>query len=119
MNTSTRATRADAPRGTHTLLHKGAEVQGFRDVPLLITDSSSLFRFTSGGFGARDYRQTSGGGSTGGFGGRGGRQPGGHGGNRGFGGGGKYPLKPHNGATFGCKYYCWSIPQFLGHKSKS
>uniref|UniRef100_A0A674AL19 DEAD-box helicase 3 X-linked a n=1 Tax=Salmo trutta TaxID=8032 RepID=A0A674AL19_SALTR len=45
-------------------------------------------RFTSGGFGARDYRQTSGGGSTGGFGGRGGRQPGGHGGNRGFGGGG-------------------------------
>uniref|UniRef100_A0A8C7VAA9 RNA helicase n=1 Tax=Oncorhynchus mykiss TaxID=8022 RepID=A0A8C7VAA9_ONCMY len=44
-------------------------------------------RFTSGGFGARDYRQTSGGGSTGGFGGRGGRQPGGHGGNRGFGGG--------------------------------
>uniref|UniRef100_A0A674CQV2 RNA helicase n=1 Tax=Salmo trutta TaxID=8032 RepID=A0A674CQV2_SALTR len=76
-------------------------------------------RFTSGGFGARDYRQTSGGGSTGGFGGRGGRQPGGHGGNRGFGGGGKYPLKPHNGATFGCKYYCWSIPQFLGHMSKS
>uniref|UniRef100_A0A4W5PG82 RNA helicase n=1 Tax=Hucho hucho TaxID=62062 RepID=A0A4W5PG82_9TELE len=45
-------------------------------------------RFSSGGFGARDYRQTSGGGSTGGFGGRGGRQPGGHGGNRGFGGGG-------------------------------
>uniref|UniRef100_A0A8C7FJ21 RNA helicase n=1 Tax=Oncorhynchus kisutch TaxID=8019 RepID=A0A8C7FJ21_ONCKI len=44
-------------------------------------------RFTSGGFGARDYRQTSGGGSTGGFGGRGGRQPSGHGGNRGFGGG--------------------------------
>uniref|UniRef100_A0A4W5PJA9 RNA helicase n=1 Tax=Hucho hucho TaxID=62062 RepID=A0A4W5PJA9_9TELE len=76
-------------------------------------------RFSSGGFGARDYRQTSGGGSTGGFGGRGGRQPGGHGGNRGFGGGGKYLLKPHNGATFGCKYYCWSIPQFLGHKSKS
>ncbi|XP_067116946.1 DEAD-box helicase 3 X-linked b isoform X1 [Osmerus mordax] len=42
----------------------------------------------SGGFGARDYRQTSGGGNTGGFGGRGGRNPGGHGGNRGFGGGG-------------------------------
>uniref|UniRef100_A0A8C7FJI0 RNA helicase n=1 Tax=Oncorhynchus kisutch TaxID=8019 RepID=A0A8C7FJI0_ONCKI len=54
-------------------------------------------RFTSGGFGARDYRQTSGGGSTGGFGGRGGRQPSGHGGNRGFGGGGKYPLKQHDG----------------------
>uniref|UniRef100_A0A8C7NPW0 RNA helicase n=1 Tax=Oncorhynchus mykiss TaxID=8022 RepID=A0A8C7NPW0_ONCMY len=76
-------------------------------------------RFTSGGFGARDYRQTSGGGSTGGFGGRGGRQPGGHGGNRGFGGGGKYQLKPHTGATFGYTYYCWPIPQFLGHKSKS
>uniref|UniRef100_A0A6Q2Z7K8 RNA helicase n=1 Tax=Esox lucius TaxID=8010 RepID=A0A6Q2Z7K8_ESOLU len=46
-------------------------------------------RFSSGGFGARDYRQTSGGSSsTGGFGGRGGRQPSGHGGNRGFGGGG-------------------------------
>ncbi|KAM6945584.1 putative ATP-dependent RNA helicase an3 isoform 2-T2 [Aplochiton taeniatus] len=42
----------------------------------------------SGGFGARDYRQTSGGNNTGGFGGRGGRNPGGHGGNRGFGGGG-------------------------------
>uniref|UniRef100_A0A8C8CLQ5 RNA helicase n=1 Tax=Oncorhynchus tshawytscha TaxID=74940 RepID=A0A8C8CLQ5_ONCTS len=64
-------------------------------------------------------RSKSGGGSTGGFGGRGGRQPGGHGGNRGFGGGGKYQLKPHTGATFGYKYYCWSIPQFLGHKSKS
>ncbi|XP_076159025.1 ATP-dependent RNA helicase DDX3X-like isoform X2 [Alosa pseudoharengus] len=47
----------------------------------------------SGGFGARDYRQTSGGGgssvgSSGGFGGRGGRSTAGHGGNRGFGGGG-------------------------------
>ncbi|KAM4609057.1 DEAD-box helicase 3 X-linked a isoform 2-T2 [Polymixia lowei] len=41
----------------------------------------------SGGFGARDYRQTSGGSSS--FsGGRGGRNTGGHGGNRGFGGGG-------------------------------
>ncbi|KAM8857399.1 DEAD-box helicase 3 X-linked a isoform 1-T1 [Synchiropus picturatus] len=41
----------------------------------------------SGGFGARDYRQTSGG--SGGFGGnRTGRSTGGHGGNRGFGGGG-------------------------------
>ncbi|XP_061648163.1 DEAD-box helicase 3 X-linked a isoform X2 [Phyllopteryx taeniolatus] len=41
----------------------------------------------SGGFGARDYRQTPGG--SGGFGGnRGGRNTGGHGGNRGFGGGG-------------------------------
>uniref|UniRef100_UPI0037E92C09 ATP-dependent RNA helicase DDX3X-like isoform X8 n=1 Tax=Semicossyphus pulcher TaxID=241346 RepID=UPI0037E92C09 len=41
----------------------------------------------SGGFGARDYRQTSGG--AGSFGGnRGGRNTGGHGGNRGFGGGG-------------------------------
>ncbi|KAG5833331.1 hypothetical protein ANANG_G00274800 [Anguilla anguilla] len=40
----------------------------------------------SGGFGARDYRQTS---SGGGFGGRGGRATGGHGGgSRGFGGGG-------------------------------
>lgn len=45
----------------------------------------------SGGFGARDYRQTSSGPSSGGFGTRGGggvRNPGGHGGNRGFGGGG-------------------------------
>lgn len=43
----------------------------------------------SGGFGARDYRQTSTGPSSGGFGSRGGsRNPGGHGGNRGFGGGG-------------------------------
>ncbi|XP_058634219.1 DEAD-box helicase 3 X-linked b isoform X3 [Onychostoma macrolepis] len=41
----------------------------------------------SGGFGARDYRQTSGGTSSGGFGSRGGRNPGGHSGNRGFGGG--------------------------------
>ncbi|XP_077391925.1 DEAD-box helicase 3 X-linked a isoform X1 [Festucalex cinctus] len=41
----------------------------------------------SGGFGARDYRQTPGG--SGGFGGnRTGRNSGGHGGNRGFGGGG-------------------------------
>ncbi|XP_070694036.1 DEAD-box helicase 3 X-linked a isoform X4 [Pempheris klunzingeri] len=40
----------------------------------------------SGGFGARDYRQTPG---SGGFSSnRGGRNPGGHGGNRGFGGGG-------------------------------
>uniref|UniRef100_A0A8B9L3W3 RNA helicase n=1 Tax=Astyanax mexicanus TaxID=7994 RepID=A0A8B9L3W3_ASTMX len=42
----------------------------------------------SGGFGARDYRQTSGGSSSGGFGSRGSRSTGGHGGNRGFGGGG-------------------------------
>ncbi|XP_073708178.1 DEAD-box helicase 3 X-linked b isoform X2 [Garra rufa] len=42
----------------------------------------------SGGFGARDYRQTSSNPSSGGFGSRGGRNPGGHGGNRGFGGGG-------------------------------
>uniref|UniRef100_A0A8B9RH74 RNA helicase n=1 Tax=Astyanax mexicanus TaxID=7994 RepID=A0A8B9RH74_ASTMX len=41
----------------------------------------------SGGFGARDYRQTSGGSSSGGFGSRGSRSTGGHGGNRGFGGG--------------------------------
>ncbi|XP_029936679.1 DEAD-box helicase 3 X-linked a isoform X7 [Myripristis murdjan] len=41
----------------------------------------------SGGFGARDYRQTSGG-SSGFSGGRGGRNTGGHGGNRGFGGSG-------------------------------
>uniref|UniRef100_A0A8B9LCD8 RNA helicase n=1 Tax=Astyanax mexicanus TaxID=7994 RepID=A0A8B9LCD8_ASTMX len=38
----------------------------------------------SGGFGARDYRQMSGGGNA--FGNRGARNPGGHGGNRGFGG---------------------------------
>uniref|UniRef100_A0A3Q3R048 RNA helicase n=1 Tax=Monopterus albus TaxID=43700 RepID=A0A3Q3R048_MONAL len=42
----------------------------------------------SGGFGARDYRQTTAGGNTGGFGGRGGRNQAGHGGTRGFGGGG-------------------------------
>ncbi|XP_026068590.1 putative ATP-dependent RNA helicase an3 isoform X1 [Carassius auratus] len=42
----------------------------------------------SGGFGARDYRQTSSGSSGGGFGNRGARNTGGHGGNRGFGGGG-------------------------------
>uniref|UniRef100_A0A673JHW2 RNA helicase n=1 Tax=Sinocyclocheilus rhinocerous TaxID=307959 RepID=A0A673JHW2_9TELE len=41
----------------------------------------------SGGFGARDYRQTSSSTSGGGFGSRGGRNTGGHGGNRGFGGG--------------------------------
>uniref|UniRef100_A0A9J8CTY3 RNA helicase n=1 Tax=Cyprinus carpio carpio TaxID=630221 RepID=A0A9J8CTY3_CYPCA len=41
----------------------------------------------SGGFGARDYRQTSSSTSSGGFGSRGGRNTGGHGGNRGFGGG--------------------------------
>uniref|UniRef100_A0A7N8YN85 RNA helicase n=1 Tax=Mastacembelus armatus TaxID=205130 RepID=A0A7N8YN85_9TELE len=41
----------------------------------------------SGGFGARDYRQTAAGGNTGGFGGRGGRNQTGHGGTRGFGGG--------------------------------
>ncbi|XP_061092289.1 putative ATP-dependent RNA helicase an3 isoform X2 [Conger conger] len=40
----------------------------------------------SGGFGARDYRQTSSSNSS--FGSRGGRNTGGHGGNRGFGGGG-------------------------------
>ncbi|RVE75483.1 hypothetical protein OJAV_G00016810 [Oryzias javanicus] len=44
-------------------------------------------RFT-GGFGARDYRQTTAGGGAGGFGGRGGRNQGGHVGTRGFGGGG-------------------------------
>uniref|UniRef100_A0A667Y446 RNA helicase n=1 Tax=Myripristis murdjan TaxID=586833 RepID=A0A667Y446_9TELE len=42
----------------------------------------------SGGFGARDYRQTSAGGNSGAFGGRSGRSQTGHGGNRGFGGGG-------------------------------
>ncbi|XP_052456452.1 putative ATP-dependent RNA helicase an3 isoform X1 [Carassius gibelio] len=42
----------------------------------------------SGGFGARDYRQTSSSTSGGGFGNRGARNTGGHGGNRGFGGGG-------------------------------
>uniref|UniRef100_A0A673BMS7 RNA helicase n=1 Tax=Sphaeramia orbicularis TaxID=375764 RepID=A0A673BMS7_9TELE len=42
----------------------------------------------SGGFGARDYRQTAAGGNTSGFGGRGSRSQAGHGGNRGFGGGG-------------------------------
>uniref|UniRef100_A0A4W4HC19 RNA helicase n=1 Tax=Electrophorus electricus TaxID=8005 RepID=A0A4W4HC19_ELEEL len=42
----------------------------------------------SGGFGARDYRQTSSSSSGGGFGGRGNRNAGSHGGNRGFGGGG-------------------------------
>ncbi|XP_044043660.1 DEAD-box helicase 3 X-linked b isoform X11 [Siniperca chuatsi] len=42
----------------------------------------------SGGFGARDYRQTAAGGTAGGFGGRGGRNQAGHGGTRGFGGGG-------------------------------
>ncbi|XP_066562953.1 DEAD-box helicase 3 X-linked a isoform X3 [Amia ocellicauda] len=41
----------------------------------------------SGGFGARDYRQTNSGSSSS-FGSRGGRSAGGHGGNRGFGGGG-------------------------------
>uniref|UniRef100_I3KDQ0 RNA helicase n=1 Tax=Oreochromis niloticus TaxID=8128 RepID=I3KDQ0_ORENI len=42
----------------------------------------------SGGFGARDYRQTAAGLNAGGFGGRGGgRNQAGHGGNRGFGGG--------------------------------
>uniref|UniRef100_A0A4W4HCT9 RNA helicase n=1 Tax=Electrophorus electricus TaxID=8005 RepID=A0A4W4HCT9_ELEEL len=41
----------------------------------------------SGGFGARDYRQTSSSSSGGGFGGRGNRNAGSHGGNRGFGGG--------------------------------
>uniref|UniRef100_A0A8C9W718 RNA helicase n=1 Tax=Scleropages formosus TaxID=113540 RepID=A0A8C9W718_SCLFO len=43
-------------------------------------------RFSSGGFGGRDYRQTASGGSN--FGNRSGRSSGGHGGNRGFGGGG-------------------------------
>ncbi|KAA0712574.1 putative ATP-dependent RNA helicase an3 [Triplophysa tibetana] len=42
----------------------------------------------SGGFGARDYRQTASSGSTGAFVSRGSRNTGGHGGNRGFGGGG-------------------------------
>uniref|UniRef100_A0A3Q1FEH9 RNA helicase n=1 Tax=Acanthochromis polyacanthus TaxID=80966 RepID=A0A3Q1FEH9_9TELE len=42
----------------------------------------------SGGFGARDYRQTAAGVNAGGFGGRGGRNQAGHGGTRGFGGGG-------------------------------
>lgn len=48
-----------------------------------------MFLRFSGGFGARDYRQTSNSTSSGGFGSRGGRSTGGHGGNRGFGGGGK------------------------------
>lgn len=50
-----------------------------------MTNKHLLCRF-SGGFGARDYRQTSGG--PGSFSSnRGGRNTGGHGGNRGFGGG--------------------------------
>uniref|UniRef100_A0A8C8CJZ1 RNA helicase n=1 Tax=Oncorhynchus tshawytscha TaxID=74940 RepID=A0A8C8CJZ1_ONCTS len=61
-------------------------------------------RFTSGGFGARDYRQTSGGGSTGGFGGRGGRQPSGHGGNRGFGGGGGFGGNFYSSDGYGGNY---------------
>ncbi|KAK0141433.1 ATP-dependent RNA helicase DDX3Y [Merluccius polli] len=48
---------------------------------------SKRYRF-SGGFGARDYRQTSATSNAGGFGGRGGRNQSVHGGNRGFGGGG-------------------------------
>ncbi|KAJ3582030.1 hypothetical protein NHX12_015969 [Muraenolepis orangiensis] len=44
----------------------------------------------SGGFGARDYRQTSATNNPGGFGGRGGRNQSVHGGNRGFGGGGGF-----------------------------
>lgn len=50
--------------------------------------SSPSARFSSGGFGARDYRQTPGGGGFGG-GGRGGPRTGGHGGGSrgGFGGG--------------------------------
>lgn len=49
-----------------------------------------VFDFTtrfSGGFGARDYRQTAAGGNPGAFVGRGGRNQAGHGGTRGFGGG--------------------------------
>lgn len=50
----------------------------------LASDFSTRF---SGGFGARDYRQTAAGGPAGGFGGRGGRNQAAHGGTRGFGGG--------------------------------
>uniref|UniRef100_A0A8C8GVV4 RNA helicase n=1 Tax=Oncorhynchus tshawytscha TaxID=74940 RepID=A0A8C8GVV4_ONCTS len=59
-------------------------------------------RFSSGGFGARDYRQTPGGGGFGG-GGRGGPRTGGHGGggSRGFGGGNSYG---GNDAGYGGNY---------------
>lgn len=57
-----------------------------------MTNEHLLSRF-SGGFGGKDYRQTSGG--SGGYGGsRGSRNTGGHGGNRGFGGGEKTISQP-------------------------
>ncbi|KAG7263903.1 hypothetical protein CRUP_021222 [Coryphaenoides rupestris] len=51
------------------------------------TTSRGRSKRFSGGFGARDYRQTSATSNAGGFGGRGGRNQSVHGGNRGFGGG--------------------------------
>lgn len=58
-------------------------------VKRLVMFCLSIFNFLrfSGGFGARDYRQTSSSSTTsGGFGSRGTRSAGGHGGNRAFGG---------------------------------
>lgn len=55
--------------------------------PKLFYECVWFYHRFSGGFGARDYRQTAAGGNAGGFGGRGGRNQAGHGGTRGFGGG--------------------------------
>ncbi|KAJ8253039.1 hypothetical protein GJAV_G00208440 [Gymnothorax javanicus] len=55
----------------------------------------------SGGFGARDYRQSS---SGGGYGGRGGRNSGGHGGNRGFGGSGGFGNFGYSNDSYGGNY---------------
>lgn len=85
----------------------------------LFTFAVSFYRF-SGGFGARDYRQMSGGGNT--FGNRGARNAGGHGGNRGFGGnkGGvlsflKCTLRNMCAQRY-CKHYCNGLVQ-LGYFS--
>lgn len=78
MNISTRAPAADDPRGNGRRATGDAIVVGLQ-TPDRLTSLSLRF---SGGFGARDYRQSSGG--SGGFAGnRSGRNTGG---NRGFGG---------------------------------
>ncbi|KAJ8383516.1 hypothetical protein AAFF_G00219660 [Aldrovandia affinis] len=59
----------------------------------------------SGGFGARDYRQSGGGGGSSAFGNRGGRGTGGgHGGNRGFGGGGGFGNFGYSSDSYGGNY---------------
>lgn len=95
LSTNTRTATEAVPRGATFLFVFRFSVFVYSFIYALgftVSNVSLVCRF-SGGFGARDYRQMTGGGNS--FGNRGARNAGGHGGNRGFGGSkGKCNSKP-------------------------